>query len=144
MFSRLDPSLKIFGALIVIIVACLATLPCISSYQANITLHALQDGAKKERAYNLALSLLKDAETGQRGFLIGSDESFLDPYNVGVAGIPAALEDLQRLASSGQEQTLVTRIANLSRAKVREMDRSIRLKRAGDSQAAIEPEKSHS
>ena len=96
MFSRLDPSLKVFGALIIIIVACLATLPCISSYQANATLHALQDGAKKERAYNLALSLLKDAETGQRGFLIGSDESFLDPYNAGVAGIPAALEDLQR------------------------------------------------
>ena len=73
MLSRLDPSLKVFGALIILIVACLATLPCISSYQANATLRALQDGAQKERAYNLALSLLKDAETGQRGFLIGSD-----------------------------------------------------------------------
>ena len=135
---RLDPSLKLFGALIVIIVACLATLPCISSYQANTTLHALQEGAKKERAYNLALSLLKDAETGQRGFLIGSDESFLEPYNVGVAGVPAALEDLQRLASSDQERTLVTRLTNLSRAKVLEMDRTIQLKRTGASQAAID------
>ena len=138
MFSRLDPSLKVFGALIIIIVACLATLPCISSYQANATLRALQDGAKKERAYNLALSLLKDAETGQRGFLIGSDESFLDPYNVGVAGIPAALEDLHRLASSDQERTLVARIASLRQAKVLEMDSSIRLKRAGKTQAAID------
>jgi len=138
MFSRLDPSLKLFGALIIIIVACLATLPCISSYQANSTLQALQEGAKKERAYNLALSLLKDAETGQRGFLIGSDESFLEPYNVGVASIPAALEDLQRLASSDRERIVVNRIANLSRAKVLEMDRTIRLKRAGESQAAID------
>jgi diguanylate cyclase (GGDEF)-like protein len=138
MFFRLDPSLKVFGALIIIIVACLATLPCISSYQANTTLRALQDGAKKERAYNLALSLLKDAETGQRGFLIGSDESFLDPYNVGVAGIPAALEDLHRLANSDQERTLVARIASLSQAKVLEMDSSIRLKRAGKTQAAID------
>lgn len=138
MLSRLDPSLKVFGALIIIIVACLATLPCISSYQANATLHALQDGAKKERAYNLALSLLKDAETGQRGFLIGSDESFLDPYNVGVAGIPSALEDLHRLASSDQERALVARIASLSQAKVLEMDSSIRLKRAGKTQAAID------
>jgi len=138
MLSRLDPSLKVFGALIIIIVTCLATLPCISSYQANATLRNLQDGAKKERAYNLALSLLKDAETGQRGFLIGSDESFLDPYNVGVAGIPAALDDLHRLASSDQERTLVARIASLSQAKVLEMDSSIRLKRAGKTQAAID------
>ena len=138
MFSRLDFSLKLFGALIIIIVTCLATLPFVSSYQANTTLHSLQQGAEKERAYNLLLSLLKDAETGQRGFLIGSDESFLEPYNVGVAGIPAALEDLQRLASSDQERILVTRISSLSRAKVLEMDRSIRLKRKGDSESAID------
>lgn len=138
MFSRLDFSLKLFVALIIIIVACLATLPFVSSYQANTTLHSLQQGAAKERAYNLVLSMLKDAETGQRGFLIGSDESFLEPYNVGVAGIPAALENLQRLASADEERTLVTRITNLSRAKVLEMDRSIHLKRAGDSQSAID------
>lgn len=138
MFSRLDFSLKLFGALIISIVACLATLPCISSYQANTTLQALHEASAKERAYNLVLSLLTDAETGQRGFLIGSDESFLQPYNIGVAGIPAALEDLQRLASSDQERTLVIRISNLSRAKILEMDRSIHLKRAGESQAAID------
>jgi diguanylate cyclase (GGDEF)-like protein len=138
MYSRLDPSLKLFGALIIIIVACLATLPCVSSYQANMTLHALQEGAAKERAYNLVLSLLKDAETGQRGFLIGSDESFLEPYNTGLAGIPSALEELQGLAGSEHERALVKRIADVSRAKVLEMERTIRLKRAGNTQAAID------
>jgi len=137
MFLRINHSLKLFGALIILIVSCLATLPFLSSYQATKTLDALKAEAAKERAYYLVLSLLKDAETGQRGFLIGSDESFLDTYNVGVAGIPAALEDLQRLAVSEQERTLVTRIADLSRAKVQEMDRTIRIKKAGDTQAAI-------
>jgi diguanylate cyclase (GGDEF)-like protein len=138
MLSRLDFGLKLFGALIIFIVVCLATLPSVSSYQANTTLRALQEGAAKERAYNLVLSLLKDAETGQRGFLIGSDESFLEPYNIGVTSIPAALENLQQLATSDQERALTTRISKLSRAKVLEMDRSIRLKRAGDSQAAAD------
>jgi diguanylate cyclase (GGDEF)-like protein len=137
MFSRLDRSLKFFGALILLIVACLATLPCISSYQANTTLDALKQGAAKERAYNLVLSLLKDAETGQRGFLIGSDDAFLDSYNAGVAGIPAALDDLQRLAGSAQERVLQARIADLSRAKVTEMDKTIRIKKAGDTRTAI-------
>jgi diguanylate cyclase (GGDEF)-like protein len=138
MFSRLDPSLKFFGALIVIIVACLATLPYISSHQANVTLDALKEGAAKERAYHLVLSLLKDAETGQRGFLIGSDERFLAPYNLGVAGIPDALDDLQRLAGSEQERALAARIAELSHAKISEMDKSIRLKKGGDTQAAMD------
>jgi len=137
MFSRLDPSLKLFGALIIVIVACLATLPYISGSQANATLDALKEEAAKERAYNAVLSLLKDAETGQRGFLIGSDESFLEPYNAGVAGIPAALDDLQRMAGSEEERKLVARIAELSQAKVGEMDKTIRIKKAGDTQAAL-------
>ncbi|RYE91159.1 MAG: hypothetical protein EOO78_30755, partial [Oxalobacteraceae bacterium] len=138
MYSRLDPSLKLFGILIIVIVACLATLPYVSSSQAAATLDALKDNAARERAYNLVLSLLKDAETGQRGFLIASDESFLEPYNLGAAGVPAALEELVRLAHSAQERALVARIAELSTAKVREMDRTIRIKKAGDSQAALD------
>ncbi|RZA33693.1 MAG: diguanylate cyclase [Lysobacteraceae bacterium] len=138
MFSRLDPSLKLFGVLIVIIVACLATLPIVSSYQANTTFDALKVEANKERNYHHVLSLLTDAETGQRGFLIGNDDSFLHPYNAGVAGIPAALDDLRRFAVSEQERVLVARIAELSQAKVREMDKSIRVKRAGNAQAALE------
>lgn len=138
MFSRPDPSLKLFGSLIVIIVACLATLPYMSSHQANLTLDALKVGAAKERGYHAVLSLLKDAETGQRGYLIGSDEAFLEPYNIGVAGIPAALEELERHATSEQEKALVAHIAELSRAKVQEMDRTIRVKKRGDSQAALD------
>ena len=138
MSSRIDSSLKLFGALIIVILACLAVLPYLSSHQANVTLDALKEGAAKERAYNMVLSLLKDAETGQRGFLIGSDEAFLAPYNAGVAEIPAALEDLARHATSTEEKALVARIAELARAKVREMDKTIRVKKGGDSQVALD------
>lgn len=138
MFARLDFSLKLFGALIILIVASLAILPYLSSRQANLTFDALKESAAKERAYNQVLSLLKDAETGQRGYLIGSDEAFLEPYNAGVAGIPGALEELERHAGAAQEQALVARIAELSRAKVSEMDKTIRLKKSGDGQAALD------
>lgn len=138
MLSRLDPSLKLFGVLIIVIVTCLSVLPYVSSMQANTTLDALKEQADKERHYNTVLSLLKDAETGQRGFLIGSDESFLEPFHAGVAGIPAALENLERHAATPQERALVAKIAELSRAKVLEMSKTIRVKRTGDSQAALD------
>ncbi len=138
MFSRLDPSLKLFSILTIAIVACLAILPYMSSRQANDTFDSLKTGASKERAYNAVLSLLKDAETGQRGYLLGSDDSFLGPYAAGVAGMPAALAELQRLASSAEERALVNRIAELSEAKLAEMSRTVALKKAGQAQAAID------
>lgn len=137
MFSRLDPILALFGALIILILSCLAALPYISSSQANISLEALKNDAAKEQAYNRVLSLLKDAETGQRGFLIGNDDSFLEPYHTGTAGMSAALENLRRLAASEQERAIVAHIAELSRAKLSEMDKTIRLKIEGDTQTAI-------
>lgn len=136
MFSRLDLSLKFFSALIIVILASLAILPYLSSHQANLTLDALKEGAAKERAYNTVLALLKDAETGQRGYVISSDEAFLEPYKVGIAGLPGALEQLEVNAMSAQEKVLVARIVELSRAKVDEMERVIQVAKQGDKQAA--------
>lgn len=136
MFPRIDPSLKFFSALIILILACLAILPYLSSHQANVTLDALKEGAAKERAYNAVLGLLKDAETGQRGYVISGDEVFLEPYKAGIAGLPGALEQIEVTAVSAQEKVLVARIVELSRAKVDEMDRAIQVTKQGDRQAA--------
>src|SRR5262249_9077294 len=45
------------------------------------------------------LSLLKDAETGQRGYLLTGDESYLQPYREAVARIHGRLDHLQDLTS---------------------------------------------
>ena len=43
------------------------------------------------------LSLMKDAETGQRGFLITGAAAYLEPYEKAVASLPAQLERLRRV-----------------------------------------------
>jgi signal transduction histidine kinase/CheY-like chemotaxis protein/CHASE3 domain sensor protein len=43
------------------------------------------------------LSLAKDAETGQRGFVITGDANYLDPYNNAVNQIDSRLADFERL-----------------------------------------------
>lgn len=40
---------------------------------------------------------LIDMETGFRGYLISGNESFLEPYNSGVVGYQALLNELQNL-----------------------------------------------
>ncbi|MFY9224971.1 MAG: CHASE3 domain-containing protein [Blastocatellia bacterium] len=45
----------------------------------------------------LLISLLKDAESGQRGYIITGNESYLEPYNIALANIDKAFEDVERL-----------------------------------------------
>ncbi|WP_082439461.1 MULTISPECIES: diguanylate cyclase [unclassified Massilia] len=138
MISRLDSSLKVSGALTIFVLICLAVLPCLSSRDANKTTGILREVAAKELAFNRVLSLLKDAETGQRGFLLSSDESFLEPYNTGVEGLPAALDEIERVASSSSEKVLATKISELSKAKLAELGETVALKRAGRAKEAID------
>jgi CHASE3 domain sensor protein len=41
------------------------------------------------------LSLLKDSETGQRGYLITGESRYLDPYNNAVAGLSQSVTRLR-------------------------------------------------
>jgi len=50
------------------------------------------------------LSLTKDAETGQRGFVITGEDPFLDPYRAGIAEAGSVFDDLRRLTADNPEQ----------------------------------------
>ena len=56
------------------------------------------------------LSGLKDAETGQRGFLLTGDEKYLEPYTDATASLPGNVNTLRRLMSddTAQQQRLET------------------------------------
>lgn len=69
-------------------------------------------------------SLVQDAETGQRGYLITQDPAYLKPYEDAVPKVDARLAELRSLASSRPEQlTQLDRIEALSDAKIAEMAR---------------------
>ena len=50
------------------------------------------------------LRLLGDAETGQRGFVITGDETFLEPHNAAVAALPALQKALRDLTADDPDQ----------------------------------------
>jgi methyl-accepting chemotaxis protein len=53
---------------------------------------------------NEILALLIDCETGQRGFLVGGDEQFLEPYLAGKDRVFGAIGDLQKVVSDNPTQ----------------------------------------
>ena len=50
------------------------------------------------------LSSLKDAETGQRGYIITGDKKYLDPYNSAVTKVNQQLKDIRNLTSDNSNQ----------------------------------------
>jgi methyl-accepting chemotaxis protein len=50
------------------------------------------------------LSLLTDAETGQRGYIITGDEAYLEPYNTAIGDLPKVVKDLRQLTADNLNQ----------------------------------------
>jgi signal transduction histidine kinase len=59
----------------------------------------------------IILGSAKDAETGERGYLITGEPSFLEPYNNAVRDLPVELDNFQQLTSDNHSQQ--DRVANM-------------------------------
>lgn len=84
-------------------------------------------------------SLLKDAETGQRGYLLTGNPSFLAPYLASQHAIASQLHKLGELTGDnpGQQRAL-SALRDTITAKLDVMSESLRLYRTGAAQAAID------
>jgi PAS domain S-box-containing protein len=82
------------------------------------------------------ISTLKDAETGQRGFIITGEERYLQPYNEAVAGLPREIEKLNGLEKIGITASEVRAISDLIQQKLGELRATIELRRSGGFDAA--------
>jgi len=86
----------------------------------------------------VALSALKDAESGQRGYLLTGDATYLQPYRDAAGTVAGHLDDLHRMTlESADQQKRFVELQDLSRAKLAELDATIRLYAAGDRETAL-------
>ena len=116
---------------------------------------ALYDSVRAERAARAQVALTSEvlrllrtslrtgleAETGQRGFLLTGDESYLSVYLAAedswlddIDALGAVLEDI---ATEGQLEAL-GEIRSIAEAKLAELERTVELARAGERSAALE------
>jgi CheY-like chemotaxis protein/CHASE3 domain sensor protein len=84
------------------------------------------------------LSTLQDAETGQRGFVLTGDESYLEPYNSAKAALPGEFKSAHALIAGNLEQQ--QRLDSLERTaaeKMEELGETVTRRREGDTAAAL-------
>ena len=84
------------------------------------------------------MSSIRDAESGQRGFLLTGDSQYLDAYSTAVAALPAELARLR--SSAANEPVLRTRVETLSgliSEKVAELQETVGLRQNQGFKAAL-------
>ena len=76
------------------------------------------------------IGLMKDAETGQRGYVITGDENFLEPHVAALPKIDQTLDQLKALTSDNPaQQDRIARMRPLIDAKIFELKRTIEMRR---------------
>jgi signal transduction histidine kinase len=102
------------------------------------TLTVLEQGAS-------LMGHLSDVETGERGYLLTNDETYLAPYRDGIAAIAQDTAKLRALvADNPAQQRRLDALSEQVRGKLDEIDRTIALQRAGQTAAAIAAARSSS
>lgn len=78
------------------------------------------------------LSLLVDAESGQRGFLYTGDLRYLKPYNDAVARVEQHIDSLRQMTNGDpQQQQHIAVLSELASLKLQEQAQTIQLYRSG-------------
>jgi methyl-accepting chemotaxis protein len=84
------------------------------------------------------LSLAKDAETGQRGYVITADETYLEPYQAAITRMPLVIQQLRQLTvNNASQQKRLDTLEPLIAAKLAELKQTIELRRKGDLEQTV-------
>lgn len=83
------------------------------------------------------LSLTKDAETGQRGYLLTGDGRYLEPYTSAVTRLEGRLRELERQTLDNEvQQARIPELRARMIGKMKELEETINLRRTKGFQAA--------
>lgn len=133
MLKRLKSRLKIGGAIAAAVMCITAAVPPLSLGWLNETRHARELVEQQIRSLRNVESLLVDAETGQRGYVITGRDNFLEPYRAAIAELPRELPRLEALyaAEPAQEREIIARIKEDTHKKLDELARTLEARRTG-------------
>jgi signal transduction histidine kinase/CheY-like chemotaxis protein/CHASE3 domain sensor protein len=124
--------------LAVIAVAIIALLSYQSLQTTTVTAANLMQSIEVLGRLQGLLSTLKDAETGQRGFLLTGEESYLTPYTDAKDALADELKATRALfANRPDQRRRLDELESLANLKMAELESTVAARRAGKPEAAM-------
>jgi PAS domain S-box-containing protein len=142
MFNRLSRRIIVLLALIIVGSSVAVFALRLKAIQANREMMRYLDAIVDLQA---TLASVTDAETGQRGYLLTGDESYLRPYVDGVRSVQHNLLELHDDAVEGDLSIdEVAQLSTLVNRKFEELEKVIDLRRRSGMAAAVDEVNTHS
>ena len=138
--SRLPlPPKTLIGFLLAVIAVVIIALLSFQSLQATTASSAsLTQSIHVLGRLEALLSTLKDAETGQRGFLLTGEEAYLAPYTDAKEALPEEIKDARGLLANRTEQLRrLDALESIANLKMAELESTVAARRAGKTDAAL-------
>ena len=124
-------------SVILLIQIAISILSYRSIIQLNLDIDWVMHTEEVQHNMHELLSSVKDAETGQRGFVITGHDSYLEPYNNALRDIDVILRDLRELtADNPNQQERLDRLEPLIGEKLTELKATIDARRSDGFEAA--------
>ena len=136
--SGMQEKLLFLGMLAVIVLNLTAAIIATGSLR-NST--QARNAARQSTNTNIELagvySSLRDAESGQRGYILTDDPSYLDPYHSGSKAAPNYIAQLQPQFKGTNEEAEMTQLSRLSSEKLQELAYTLELNKDQGFDAAL-------
>lgn len=108
----------------------------ITGWRLSDSIAAVEHSRKLRTDWERMMSLVKDAESGKRGFQITGDESYLEPYNAAVNQLPGVLNKLAQLIKEEEGPATALDLARgLVQARMNELKEAIAVRRLEGAEA---------
>ncbi len=136
--SPLSPKAAL-AALVAVAAVVIISLWSYQALQANtVGANSLTQSIEVLRQMESLLSTVKDAETGQRGYLLTGDEAYLEPYAISTAALAVEFKNIRALLAARPEQKQqIDTLEVIVGQKMQEVAKTIALRRAGQTDAAL-------
>jgi CheY-like chemotaxis protein/CHASE3 domain sensor protein len=133
------PRTTLIGFLLAVAAVVIIALLSYQSLQTTTnTARNLTQSIDVLRRLQALLSTLKDAETGQRGFLLTGEEAYLTPYTDAKDALPDEIKALRALLVNRPEQARrLDALESLANLKMTELESTVAARRAGHTEAAL-------
>ena len=126
------PGSELFAGLTAVVIsfAVSGLISYLNTRMLNQDAHQVTNTHELLSALDGVLSIMKDAETGQRGYLITGDDRYLAPDTEAVARIDEQLGRVERLIhDKPEQQSRISAVKNQIGIKLRELNETIALRR---------------
>lgn len=133
----LNPKITAGFAVALVILAASQFISYRSTYQLIQTSQRVTHTQQVLESLENVLVTMDDAETGQRGYLLTGQESYLEPYNGARKRLAGVMETLDELTpESSERQRDLESLSRMIKRKQQELAATITLKKAGKTEEA--------